>query len=226
MKSLATLVIALAAVVLGIVGYVYSGLHDISASSPHSGFVGWLLSTTSDASIKRHAAGIEVPALDDDALILAGINDFNSMCAGCHGAPGKDPEAMGQGLNPPAPDLAEKAADMTPAELFWVTKHGIRMTGMPAWGATHDDDAIWPVVAFMTRLPGLDESAYEQMLGDAQGHGHHAGEQPGQEHSHAQSEESSGGVVHVHADGSEHVHEAPAEPEQPEQDHGTHEHNR
>ncbi|MFQ6005653.1 MAG: c-type cytochrome, partial [Woeseia sp.] len=98
---------------------------------------------------------------------------YNSMCAGCHGAPGMEPEPLGQGLNPAAPDLAEEAAEMTPAELFWVTKNGIKMTGMPAWGATHDDDAIWPVVAFMTNLPGLDQAAYQALLAEAQGSGHH-----------------------------------------------------
>ena len=63
---------------------------------------------------------------------------------------------------------------MTPAELFWVTKHGIRMTGMPAWGATHDDDALWPVVAFMTALPQLDGVGYKTLLEKADGIGHHA----------------------------------------------------
>ncbi len=227
MKTLTTLIIAVAVALLGIVGYAYSGLYDVSASSSHSGFVDWLLSTTSHASIERHANNIAVPDLGDEALVLAGINDFNSMCAGCHGAPGKDPEAMGQGLNPPAPDLAEEAAELTPAELFWVTKNGIRMTGMPAWGATHDDDAIWPVVAFMTRLPDLDESAYQELLASAEGQGHHAADAAGEEHSHDETEESSGGEIHIHEDGSEHVHEEAAEPEEPpEDDHSTHEHNR
>lgn len=225
MKTLITLIIAVAVAMLCLVGYAYSGLYDVSASSSHSGFVEWLLSTTSHASVERRASDVEIPELDDEALILAGINDFDSMCAACHGAPGRDPEAMGKGLNPPAPDLAEEAGEMTPAELFWVTKHGIKMTGMPAWGATHDDDSIWPVVAFMTRLPELDESGYEQMLTDAEGQGHHAGEAADEEHSHDESEESSGGIVHVHADGSEHVHEQATEPEAPaEDDHSTHEH--
>jgi mono/diheme cytochrome c family protein len=227
MNILTTLIIIVAVVLLGVVGFAHSGLYDVSASSAHSGVVNWLLSTTSDASIERHASDIDVPDLDNEALVLAGINDFDSMCTGCHGAPGRDPEAMGQGLNPPAPDLGEEAAEMTPAELFWVTKNGIRMTGMPAWGATHDDDSIWPVVAFMTRLPELDESGYQQMLADAAGHGHHAEDTAGEEHSHDESEEPSGGEIHIHADGSEHVHEAAVEPEAPaEDDHSSHEHNR
>ncbi len=227
MKILSTLVITVVIVLLGVIGFAYSGLYDVSASSSHGGFIDWLLSTTSHASIERRASEIEVPDLDNEALVLAGINDFDSMCAGCHGGPGKDPEAMGQGLNPPAPDLAEEAAEMTPAELFWVTKNGIRMTGMPAWGATHDDESIWPVVAFLTRLPELDAAAYRELLASAEGQGHHTQDAAGDEHSHDESEEASGSETNVHPDGTEHVNEEAAEPEAPtEHDHSTHEHNR
>ena len=193
--------------VIAIVGFAYSGIYDVSASSSHSNIVNWLLSTTSHASIERRAKEIDVPNLDDDSLARAGVNDFNGMCAGCHGAPGQDPEAMGQGLNPPPPDLAESAAEMSPAELFWVTKNGIKMTGMPAWGATHDDDAIWPVVAFMTKLPELNAGQYQELLDSAGGMGHHAND--------------SGGDAHSHED-SGHSEDAPKEPE--EHDHGSHEH--
>ena len=62
---------------------------------------------------------------------------------------------------------------MNPAELFWVTKHGIKMTGMPAWGATHDDEALWPVVALMTELPHLDAARYRALLASAGDMGHH-----------------------------------------------------
>ncbi len=227
MKILSTLVITVVIVLLGVIGFAYSGLYDVSASSSHGGFIDWLLSTTSHASIERRAGEIEVPDLDNEALVLAGINDFDSMCAGCHGGPGKDPEAMGQGLNPPAPDLAEEAAEMTPAELFWVTRNGIRMTGMPAWGATHDDESIWPVIAFLTRLPELDASAYQELLASAEGHGHHTQDAAVDEHSHDESEEASGGETNVHPDGTEHVNEEAAEPAAPtEHDHSTHEHNR
>ena len=227
MKTIITLAIAVIVGLMGAIGFAYSGLYDVGASSSHSGFVNWLLSTTSHASVERRARDIEVPNLDTEQLQLAGVNDFNGMCAGCHGAPGKDPEAMGQGLNPPAPDLAAEAAELTAAELFWATKNGIRMTGMPAWGATHDDDSIWPVVAFMTRLPELDESGYQQLLADAAEHGHHTDDAAGEEHSHGEADEASGGEMHVHPDGSEHVHDAPAEPElPPEHDDSTHEHNR
>ena len=193
MKIITTLVITLAVGVLAIAGFVYSGLYDVSASSPHSGIVAWLLSKTSHASIERQARLIEVPDLADETLALAGISDFDSMCTGCHGAPGQDPEAMGQGLNPPAPDLAESAKEMNAAELFWVTKNGIKMTGMPAWGETHGDDELWPVIALLTRLPELDSAGYQEMLANATGMGHHTDDEPSGEHTHdqpAQQEES------------------------------------
>ena len=173
MKVSIVLAIAALLATLGILGFAYSGLYDVAASSPHSGFSNWLMSTTSRASIERRAGSVDVPDLGDDALVRAGANDFDAMCAGCHGAPGRPPEAMGQGLNPPAPDLSESAAILGPAELFWVTKHGIKMTGMPAWGATHDDSALWPVVALLTKLPELDADSYRALLASSGGMGHH-----------------------------------------------------
>ena len=173
MKTLKPLIIVVAIGVIAIVGFAYSGIYDVSAGSSHSGILHWLLSTTSHASIERQAKAIDVPDLNDDAFALAGVNDFNEMCADCHGAPGRKPGAMGQGLNPSPPDLAEAALEMSPAELFWVTRNGIKMTGMPAWGVTHDDDAIWPVVAFMMKLPELDATQYQDLLVRAKGMGHH-----------------------------------------------------
>ena len=225
MKIISITVAVVVIVILAVTGFAHSGMYNIAASSSHGSTAQWFLSTTSHASIERQAREITVPDLGDDSLILAGINDFNSMCIGCHGAPGKSPEAMGLGLNPPAPDLAHAAEEMTPAELFWVTKHGIKMTGMPAWGATHDDDSIWPVVAFMTRLPNLDEAGYEEMLSSATGHGHHADDSASDEHSHAESTETPDSNVHVHDDGTEHVHEAPTEAESmDDHDDSDHEH--
>lgn len=177
MKLILSLLVALALVALAIIGLAQSGWYDVSATTSHSGPVRWLLSTTSEASIERRAAEIDVPDLSDDSLILAGAGDYDSMCADCHGAPGRDPGPVGRGLNPEPPDLADEAGHMTPAELFWVTKNGIRMTGMPAWGVTHDDGALWAVVAFMTELPHLDAAAYQSLLTRGAGMGHHAADQ-------------------------------------------------
>ena len=214
MKVVKIVVSLVAVAAIAATGFAYSGLYDVSASSPHSGLVDWFLSTTSRASVNRHAEGVQVPDLDD-ATALAGVSDFDAMCTGCHGAPGQEPEAIGQGLNPLAPDLAEAATELTPAELFWVTKHGIKMTGMPAWGATHDDDALWPVVAFMTTLPELDAEGYQAMLARAGGMGHHAADDAGREDDDVTGDDHS----------SHHPDPPEAEMSQkPEEDHSTHQH--
>ncbi len=211
-----TIVVSALLIAVGAVAYVYSGLHDVSASAPHSDLSNWATSTTMRASIKRRAKDILVPDLNDDALVRAGVNDFEAMCVGCHGAPGKARGPAGKGLNPQAPDLREVAQQRTPAELFWVTKHGIRMTGMPAWGATHEDASLWPVVALMVALPELDVNSYGELLAGAAGHGHHA-------------TDSAQRSAPPHEDGEpaiEHVEEVLEEPtnNEPEHDHSTHQH--
>ena len=202
MRTVVILLVGAVVVALGAVAFAYSGLYDVSASTPHSGPVQWLLSQTSDAAIQRRAASIDVPDLRADSLAQAGINDYEAMCAGCHGAPGQPPTPLALGLNPPAPDLSVSAQSMSPAELFWVTKHGIKMTGMPAWGASHEDGSLWPIVAFMTRLPDLDAPAYRKFLAAAKGSGHHDGDRNSGDggHDHGESNGGNAGGSHDHAE--------------------------
>jgi mono/diheme cytochrome c family protein len=214
---LVTILLAAVLLVVAAVAFVYSGIYDVSASTSHGAVSHWALTTAMEASVKRRAGRIEVPDLSDESLVLAGVNDFEEMCVQCHGAPGREPAAVGQGLNPPAPDLAETAIEMTAAELFWVTKHGIRMTGMPAWGATHDDDALWPVVALLTALPELDAQAYEALQNRAEGMGHHAIDAADGNHAHGADDESETGHKHGEPKAAEDSGEA-------EHDHSTHEH--
>ena len=225
MKIAIGMLAALSILVLAAIGAAYSGLYDVSARSSDSSIVGWYLSTTARAAIKRRAVDLDVPNLDDKALLLAGINDYEAMCVGCHGAPGRSPGPIGHGLNPPAPDLQKSAANMSTAELFWVTKNGIKMTGMPAWRATHDDNAIWPVLAFTSSLPSLDESGYQSLFDAAAGHGHHSAAPSTARHETAESAELSADKVHLHEDGLSHVHVSPKEVIETEKHHpSTHEH--
>lgn len=207
MKLVQGILISLVALVLGTLGFAYSGIYDVSADSPHSGLVTWFLSTTSHASVERRAGNIVVPDLSSEQLVMAGAGDYDGMCADCHGAPGRESGPVGLGLNPAPPDLANHAADLSAAELFWITKHGIKMTGMPAWGETHDDAALWPVVAFLTRLPKLDAAAYQDLQARGQGASHHSSS-GGEQHQH-EADSPNAGSPHAHgtseADSSEDV---------------------
>ncbi len=149
-------------IIIGLLA-VYSGWYNVSAVNRPSGFENWLLGTTMDNSVLSHSNDIEVPDLKSHEMIEAGFAHYNEMCAGCHGAPGRKQTELSKGLNPPAPDLSESVQDMTPQALFWVTKNGIKMTGMPAWGLTHSDDKIWLMVAFIEKLPGMTGSEYDSL---------------------------------------------------------------
>lgn len=141
----------------------YSGWVDVSATKPESGIVQWLLVTARDHSIRTRAGSIAVPSLDDSLLIMKGFDHYNEMCVTCHGAPGREPDEIAKGLNPPGPVLAHLSSSRNPAETFLIIKNGIKMTGMPAWGPTHDDTAIWGMVAFVRHLPEVSAEQYKEM---------------------------------------------------------------
>jgi mono/diheme cytochrome c family protein len=146
--AVTTPVVAALAVLLAAGDVLYSGLYDVAATAPHWGMTSWLLDTARTRSIKAHAAGILAPpGLDDPAKVLIGVEHYAAHCAVCHGAPGVPKGDIGRGLYPPPPDLAKTAPLYTPAELFWTVKHGIKMSGMPAW-SDHSDEALWATVGF------------------------------------------------------------------------------
>ena len=174
---IASLIIAALLVVLGAGAVIYGGFYDIAATAPHWAVTSWLMETARTRSIKTQAAGIIVPpGLDDPAKLLIGVEHYAAHCAVCHGAPGVPKGDIGRGLYPPPPDLAKAASLYSPAELFWIIKHGIKMTGMPAW-SDHSDEELWATVAFLEKLPGMSEQDYARLVIASMAHGghHHPG---------------------------------------------------
>jgi mono/diheme cytochrome c family protein len=108
-----------------------------------------------DRSVQNHAPKVKNPFAGDPAAIAAGLDHYRENCLMCHGAPGVPISDLSKGLNPPAPSLGRGQSDTPDGELFWVTKHGIRLTSMPAFGWTHSDEEIWKIVAFLRHLPEL-----------------------------------------------------------------------
>ncbi len=161
MGFIKTLIFLLLVIALAGFAYIYSGSYNIAATAPHSPIAEWIFKTIKNHSIKKHAEGIERPRLNDEAMVRDGFVHYEQMCAGCHGAPGKDPA---QGFNPSPPELSDEAEEMSSAELFWIIKNGIKMTGMPAYGPSHSDDELWTIVAFLKTLPDLGEEGYSDMI--------------------------------------------------------------
>ncbi len=106
------------------------------------------LSTARDRSIAVRSRDIKVPDLSEEALIRAGAGNYNAMCIGCHLAPGIAGTELSNSLYPAPPNLSKLGVDGNPAAAFWIIKHGIKSTGMPAWGKSMADPYIWGMVAF------------------------------------------------------------------------------
>ena len=103
-------------------------------------------------------------SLDDAAVVEAGARAFNERgCVNCHGAPGVQWSKWSEGLRPDPPDLKEEIVDhREPRELFWVVKNGIKMTGMPSFGAAEvPDREIWSIVAFLKKLPTVSPENFK-----------------------------------------------------------------
>jgi mono/diheme cytochrome c family protein len=155
---------------------VYSGAYYVGADQPHWSLTSWLLNQARDRSIWAHASGVVVPAgLDDPAKIVAGVTHYAEHCAICHGAPGVERSDLAEGLYPRPPNLADAARLYTLRELFWIVKHGIRMTGMPAWG-DHSDDELWATVGFVEKLSGMTDQEYAKLVAASQALGGHQNE--------------------------------------------------
>ena len=168
MKILMGALLALVILIVGSIIFIYSGLYNVSAINKETGIIRWVLNTTSDKSVEHYSKDISVPNLSDASMIKEGFEHYNVMCVSCHGAPGKEESELSKGLNPHAPYLVRSAKHMDPKELFWVTKNGIKMTGMPAWGKTHPDEKIWAMVAFMKKLPDISAEEYKKMESEAE----------------------------------------------------------
>jgi mono/diheme cytochrome c family protein len=147
--------------------FIYAGVYDIGADAPHLAPTYWLIEHLRDRSIAVRARGVEVPAdLADPKRIAVGAGLYADMCSGCHLAPGMAKTEISQGLYPSAPEFA-RGVDDSAAEEFWTIKHGIKLTGMAAWGRTHDDALIWDMVAFIRELPSLSPAEYQAAVKSA-----------------------------------------------------------
>ena len=172
-RALIAIALVLLLALLGSIGFVYSGIYNVAATDRHWGLTEQILETVRLRSIRAQAAGITVPAdLDKPEKLVMGVEHFAAHCAVCHGGPGVPKGDIGKGLYPPAPDLAQVSTHLSEAEIFWVIKNGIKMTGMPSW-SDHSDEEIWATVAFLKKLPGMTSEEYGKLIMESMTHGGH-----------------------------------------------------
>lgn len=143
----------------------YTGSYNIAASEDHSPFVRWAFTTTMKNSVERQAADIDIPQFSE-AMISAGAGEYKSMCQHCHGGPGVDQDEWATGMLPQPPHLPDVVGEWETNEIFRLVKHGVKMTGMPAFGASHDDETVWNIVAFVEQLPAMTAEEYARFESD------------------------------------------------------------
>ena len=167
-----------ALVLCGLVGLavVYTGSYNIAATEEHASLTRWAFDTTKHTSVNRRADGVVAPDRFTEETITDGATMYKDSCEHCHAGPGVERAGWASGMRPRPPHLAEAAAEWELAEVFWLSKHGIKMTGMPAFGPTHDDQTLWGVAAFVKELPAMTPEKYAS-LGSADGTGHHDDEE-------------------------------------------------
>jgi len=203
---LATLAASGLAIGLAAAGVIYSGAYNVAATAEHWPITRWVLAEAVHQSVERRAADIRAPESGGQSQLLVGAANFDAMCSGCHEPPGANPSVAAQGMYPRPPSLAEAGEHMSASEIYWILKHGIKASGMPAWGGTHSDDDLWAMTAFVKQLPDMSKTDYDQMVASAgaSGIGHHAG---GHEHGHDDSPDDGHGDEHADDPGEADHHE-------------------
>jgi len=174
-----------------------TGTFDVAATRRRPAVVERLLESARDRAVEARSDSIEVPPLDDPALVRLGVAHYHEMCVTCHGAPGIEPSEIGRGLAPAPPGLSS-LQPFDAAEIYWVVKNGIWSTGMPAFGPTHGDHELWAIAAFVERLPRLSPAEYAALVRDA-------GLGPDSEEGEEQ-EDAGLAVDHEHQAGPSHSH--------------------
>lgn len=142
---------------------VVTGIVPIKASSGHWSITEAFLQFAKRRSVAAHSMLIAVPPLDDPRLVTAGAGHYDFACRPCHGSPALEQPRVARQMLPRPPDLRKSGTRYDAEDLFYIVKHGIKLTGMPAWPALQRDDEVWAVVAFLRKLPELDASSYSQL---------------------------------------------------------------
>lgn len=178
MKTVFGLLLAallLAAFVIG------TGMYNIAATEKHWAITEKIIEWMRVNSIAARSKNLEITPVESTEDLAIGAAHYDAMCTGCHLAPGMEPTELAQGLYPQAPVFHQRAPlanqeiieEQTKA-YFWVIKNGIKMTAMPAWGLTHDDETIWAMAFFAQKLSGMSAERYDELIqiGEPSDHDH------------------------------------------------------
>jgi thiosulfate dehydrogenase len=153
------IVVTLLVLIAGTLWFVKTGRVNFEADRQPPDFERRLAMGAMDAATDRRAPGVKNPVPATEENILAGAQLYLNHCAGCHGIPSNADSQFGRSFNPPVPQFFKDAPDMPDNQSFYVIRHGIRWTGMPAWNQTLNENQMWQIVTFMGDIEKLPPAA-------------------------------------------------------------------
>jgi mono/diheme cytochrome c family protein len=159
MGRLAWFVAGLLSVAIAMAMVVFATLrqsHGFSALEKPTALERWIASAARDFAMPS-AAKLAINPIDDSAEALnEGREHWADHCASCHANNGSGDTELGEHLYPPPPDMRlGQTQSKTDGELFAIIQHGVRMSGMPGWGAGGHEEDSWKLVRFIRHLPQL-----------------------------------------------------------------------
>jgi len=152
----------LAILLLAALAITRLGLMPVSADGPHSNLEARIMPAVLHASISRYAPRETNPVLLNEDNLKTGVDTYKAMCTRCHSTPEGKASTYGQSFYPPAPQLPQGMTEYNDSQLFWVIKHGIRNTGMPAWRSILSDEEIWQLVSLLRNSQDLSPAVEAQ----------------------------------------------------------------
>lgn len=148
--------------------FVWSGVYNVAASTDHWKITTWILEQIRVQSVDTWSSFVqEPPPLDDADMIMLGAAHFEGGCTPCHSRPDDPANAIAASMLPPPPPLGPVVVDKEAKEIFWIVKHGLKFTAMPAWSSQERDDEVWALTAFLDALPELSQREYRELSGAA-----------------------------------------------------------
>jgi mono/diheme cytochrome c family protein len=158
---------AISAYIFAALVFVFSaklGILPIQADVAPSRLEAAVLGAALRASVARHAprGGNPVPSSDEN--LISGAKLYRQMCSRCHGVTKESDNSYGESFYPPAPHLPLRGTLYSDTEMFWIIKHGIRNTGMPAWRLHLSDQEIWQIVTLIKNFDSLPDSVTAELF--------------------------------------------------------------
>jgi thiosulfate dehydrogenase len=148
----ATLVVLALAVYIA----VEAGLVPANADAKPPHIERWMAKTSLHAVLAREAPTTPNPVPLNDENLIAGIKLYAANCAVCHGAADAKPSNVARGLYQKPPQLAKDGVEDDPEGVtYWKVAHGIRLTGMPAFGPNLSETQVWQLTLFLKHMDGL-----------------------------------------------------------------------